>query len=77
MLDVSYHCRWPVAGVNVILLNAGVASDGKESACRSVVANGRDAVGRWHGFVRDSLSAYIPGACLATMANVSMMESGR
>jgi hypothetical protein len=74
MLNIGDHRCWTIAWVDIKLLNTGVATDGEEGGSGTIVANGSDAVGSWHRFIGHSLGTYVPGACLAAMANVSMME---
>jgi hypothetical protein len=65
MLDVGYHGGRPVARVDVVLLDTGVASNGEESCSGTVVADSRDAIRCWHSFIRYSLGADIPCAGLS------------
>ena len=72
MLNVSYHGGRTVAGVDVVLLDTGVAPDGEEGGSRTVVADSSDAISRWHGFVGYSFGANIPCAGLTVMSRVSI-----
>lgn len=64
MLNVSYHGGRSIAGVDVVLLDARVASNGEEGGSRTVVADRSDAIGCRHSFVRHSLGTDIPCAGL-------------
>ena len=64
MLNVSDHGCRAITWVQVILLNAKIASNGEESSGGTIIADGGDTVGGRDGFVRHSLSAYIPRASL-------------
>lgn len=64
MLNVSYHCGGTVAGVNIVLLDTGITSNGEEGGSRAVIADGSDAISCRHGFIGHSLGADIPRAGL-------------
>jgi hypothetical protein len=76
MLNVSYHRCCTIAGVDVVLLDAGIASDGEEGSGRAEIADCRNAIDGWHIFVGYSLGAYVPGAGLAIEVSmlISIME---
>lgn len=74
MLNVSYHCGGTVAGVNIVLLDTGITSNGEEGGSRAVIADGSDAISCRHGFIGHSLGADIPRAGLTVMSRVSTKD---
>ena len=71
MLDVSYHGGWAVAGVDIVLLDAGVTANGEEGSSGAIVADGGNAFGGRHSLIRYPLSADVPGTSLAVAVYVS------
>lgn len=71
MLDVGYHGGWTVAGVDIVLLNAGVAANGEEGGSGAIVADGGNAIGSRHSLIRYSFGADVPGTSLAVAGGVS------
>jgi hypothetical protein len=72
MLNISYHGGGTVAGVDVVLLDTRVAPDGEERSSRAKIADGSNAIRRWHSFVGHSLGADIPCTGLTVMSRVSI-----
>lgn len=71
MLHVGYQGSWAIVGVQVILLNAVIATDGEESCGGTIIADGSNVVDCLDVLIGHSFCANVPCTSLAIGSYVS------